>query len=54
MINSIVPRLAEKKIFVVTVHDSVLVTPDNTEPVREIIMNEFKKYNLQPTLKIKG
>ena len=54
MINSVVPRLAEKKIFVLTIHDSILTTPDNVELVKEIIMNEFKKYNLHPTLKIKS
>ena len=53
MIGRIVAKLAEKNIFVLTIHDSILTTPDNTEPVRKIIMNEFKKYNLQPTLKIK-
>ncbi len=54
MINSIVPRLAEKKIFVLTIHDSILTTPNNAELVKEVIMKEFKKFNLQPALKIKG
>jgi hypothetical protein len=54
MINLIVPRLANKNIFILTIHDSILTIPDNVELVKEIIMNEFKKYNLQPTLKIKN
>ena len=53
MINSIVPRLAKGKIFVLTIHDSLLITPDNVKLVTGVIMEEFKKYNLQPTLKIK-
>jgi hypothetical protein len=53
MINSIVPRLANRNIFMITIHDSILTTPDNLKLVKEVIMNEFEKYNLQPTLKIK-
>jgi hypothetical protein len=53
MINSIVPRLAEKKIFLLTIHDSILTTPDNVELVENVIKSEFKKFNLNPTLKIK-
>lgn len=53
MINTIVPKLAEKKIFVLTIHDSILTTPDNVELVQEIIKNEFKEFNLNPNIKIK-
>ncbi len=54
MIGRIVAKLAEKKIFVLSIHDSILTSANNAEPVRDIIMQEFKKYNLQPTLKIKN
>ena len=54
MINSVVPRLAEKNIFLLTIHDSILTTPGNADIVKEVILDEFKKSNLQPTLKIKN
>lgn len=53
MINSVVPRLQELGIFLLTIHDSVLTTIDNASTVKEIILDEFKKKNLQPTIKIK-
>ena len=54
MIHSVVKRLMDKKIFVLTIHDSILTTQDNVELVKQVMMNEFKKYNLQPTLKVKN
>lgn len=55
MINTIVPVLAEKDIFLLTIHDSILTTKDNAGIVKETILAEFKrKFNLIPTLKIKG
>lgn len=53
MINTVVPRLAEKKIFALTVHDSILTTTENVKLVQEIIKDEFKKYDLVPTLRVK-
>lgn len=54
MINKIVPRLAEKKIFVLTIHDSILTTHENSETVKKIILDEFKnQYGLVPTIKMK-
>lgn len=54
MINTVVLKIAEKKILALTIHDSILTTPNNVQKVKKIILSEFKKYNLQPTLKIKG
>ena len=54
MINSVVPILAEGKIFVLTIHDSVLTTLENAEKVKNVIIEVFKKFNLHPTLKIKN
>lgn len=54
MLDKILPKLAEKKIFVLTIHDSILTTQDNIELVKEVIMSEFKNKGLQPTLKIKN
>ena len=54
MINKIVPRLAEKGIYCLTIHDSILTTPENSETVKKIILEEFKNhYGLIPTIKIK-
>ena len=54
MIHSVVPRLAEKKLFLLTIHDSILTTPDNVQVVKAVILDEFNKYNLRPTIKEKG
>ena len=55
MINSISKRLAEKGIFILTIHDSILSTADNTDIIKQIIKDEFQnKYGLTPTIKIKG
>lgn len=53
MINSVLQRLAEKSIFGLTIHDSILTTDDNIELVKEIIMDEFNKYYLIPTITVK-
>jgi hypothetical protein len=54
MINRIVPRLANMGIYVLTIHDSILTTPDKIEIVKEIILQEFdNQYGLIPTIKIK-
>ena len=53
IIDSIVPRLATEKIFALTIHDSILTIQDNVKLVQEIIMDEFMKYDLVPTLRIK-
>jgi hypothetical protein len=53
MINSVVSRLAERKIFILTVHDSILTIPENIGIVQHVIRDEFSKFNLNPSLKIK-
>jgi hypothetical protein len=54
MIKKVIPGLERKKIFVLTIHDSVLVQPEMVEAVKNIILNEFQKFDLRPTLKIKN
>jgi len=54
IINSVVPKLAEKNIYVITIHDSIMTLPEYANEVKRIIEDEFRKYNLTPTLKIKN
>lgn len=54
IINKIVPRLAARKIYLLTIHDSILTTPENAEIVKEIMIDEFEKeYGLVPGVKVK-
>jgi hypothetical protein len=54
MINKVVPKLSEKGIYALTIHDSILTTPDKTETVKKIILKEFEnQYGLIPTIKTK-
>lgn len=53
MIKKVVPELEKKKIFVLTIHDSVLILPEQELIVKKIIINEFQKFGLHPTLKVK-
>jgi hypothetical protein len=54
MINKVIPKLAELGIYALTIHDSILTTPDNTETVKGIILKEFQnQYGLAPTIKTK-
>jgi hypothetical protein len=54
IINRIVPKLADKKIFALTIHDSILTTKENSVIVKSIIEQEIKNYiGLIPTIKIK-
>lgn len=55
MIEKIIKRIYEerKNIFVLTIHDSILTTEENTEYVKNVILDEFlKNHNLIPKLKI--
>ncbi|MDQ7818374.1 MAG: hypothetical protein RDU14_15210 [Melioribacteraceae bacterium] len=55
VINRIVPKLAEQKIFIVTIHDSFLTTYDNCKVVEKTILEVFENsYGLKPTVRIKG
>jgi len=54
MINTITKKLAERNIFLLTIHDSILTIPSNSGIVEAVIKSEFKnKYGLEPTIKIK-
>jgi hypothetical protein len=39
-------------VCVVTIHDSVLTTPDGVEPVRRIMAQEFRRVGLDPTIRV--
>lgn len=54
IINHVVPKLAKKRIYVLTIHDSILTLPDNAEIVKQTILEVFEnKYGLVPTVKVK-
>lgn len=54
MIYKIIPKLEAQNIFVLTIHDSYLTTPENSEIVKKFISEEFKnQYGLIPTVRIK-
>jgi len=54
MINHVVPRLAEKNIYVLTIHDSIVTLPGHAEFVKQTILKVFnEKYGLVPTVKVK-
>lgn len=54
MINKIVPRLADKGIYCLTIHDSILTTPENSEIVKTIMLDEFQNsLGFTPTIRIK-
>lgn len=54
MINGVCRRIMEERpdAFVLTIHDSILTTPEYVEAVQEIIRQEFRRLGLNPTLKI--
>ncbi|NMB82015.1 MAG: hypothetical protein GYA14_09370 [Ignavibacteria bacterium] len=55
MIYKIVPKLIEKIIYALTIHDSYLVIENDSAEVKKIILNEFKNlYGLIPFVRIKG
>ena len=55
MVESVVPRLMDKGIFTITIHDSVMTTEKNIGIVEQTILDEFEKqYQLRPKIKIKG
>jgi uncharacterized protein (UPF0305 family) len=54
IIGKVIPRIAEKNIYALTIHDSILTLEESAETVRDIIVDEFKnQYGLTPTVKIK-
>jgi hypothetical protein len=55
MIKKIVKRIhsERKDMFILTIHDSILSTPDNSDYITNIILEEFESnYNLKPSIKI--
>jgi hypothetical protein len=53
MIDIICRRLLEELpgTFVATIHDSILTTPDRAEEVRAIMVREFRRFGLRPTIR---
>jgi hypothetical protein len=37
--------------FIGTIHDSILTTPDKADEVREIMLREFRRFGLKPTIR---
>ncbi len=54
MINGVCLRLIQEHpdVWFTPIHDAIATTEEHVELVREIIMQEFAKINLKPTLKI--
>ena len=40
--------------FIATIHDSILTTPDKAEEVKMIMMMKFKRFGLNPMIRIKA
>jgi hypothetical protein len=40
--------------FVGTIHDSILTTPDHAEAVRAIMVEEFGRLGLHPTIRLES
>jgi hypothetical protein len=38
--------------FVGTIHDSILTTPDKADEVRTIMVREFRRFGLHPTIRL--
>jgi hypothetical protein len=38
--------------FIATIHDSILTTPDKADEVREIMLREFRRFGLKPTIRL--
>jgi hypothetical protein len=55
IIGKIIPRLAERNIFALTIHDSILTLLENAETVRTIMLDIFQRdLGFTPTIRIKG
>jgi hypothetical protein len=53
MIDVICRRILEELpgTFVGTIHDSILTTPDKADEVRAIMLREFQRFGLKPTIR---
>jgi hypothetical protein len=38
--------------FIATIHDSIMTTPDKADEVREIMVREFRRFGLKPTIRL--
>jgi hypothetical protein len=54
MIDIICRRILEELpgTFVGTIHDSILTTPDRADEVRAIMVREFQRFGLRPTIRM--
>jgi len=37
--------------FIATIHDSIMTTPDKADPVKAIMVREFQRFGLNPTIR---
>ena len=54
MIDVICRRILEELpgSFIGTIHDSILTTPDKADEVQAIMMREFQRFGLRPTIRM--
>jgi hypothetical protein len=38
--------------FIGTIHDSIMTTPDRAEAVKTIMVEEFQRFGLNPTIRL--
>jgi hypothetical protein len=38
--------------YIGTIHDSILTTPDQADEVRAIMLREFRRFGLNPTIRL--
>jgi hypothetical protein len=56
MIDVICRRILDEMpgTFIGTIHDSIMTTPDRAEGVRAIMMEEFGRFGLRPTIRLEA
>ena len=40
--------------FIATIHDSIMTTPDRADEVKEIMLREFQRFGLNPTIRLEA
>ena len=40
--------------FIATIHDSIMTTPDKADEVKAIMVREFQRFGLNPTIKVEA